>query len=53
MRTGYTHPIRNTKYLRPQEEWKGMIAIYLYLAGMGAGSFTIGTQEYGASESHM
>jgi formate-dependent nitrite reductase membrane component NrfD len=43
MRTGYTHPIRNTKYLRPQEEWKGIIAIYLYLAGMGAGSFIIGT----------
>ncbi len=43
MRTEYTHPIRSTKYLRPQEEWKGMIAIYLYLAGMGAGSFIIGT----------
>jgi polysulfide reductase chain C len=37
------HPIRNTKYLKPQEEWKGIIAIYLYLAGMGAGSFIIGT----------
>ncbi len=43
MRTADTHPIRNTKYLRPQEEWKGIIAIYLYLAGMGAGSFIIGT----------
>ena len=43
MRTEHTHPIRNTKYLKPQEEWKGIIAIYLYLAGMGAGSFIIGT----------
>jgi len=37
------HPIRNVRYLRPQKEWKEMIAIYLYLAGMGAGSFIIGT----------
>jgi len=37
------HPIRNTKFLRPQKEWKEIIAIYLYLAGMGAGSFVIGT----------
>jgi polysulfide reductase chain C len=37
------HPIRKVKYLRSQKEWKGMIAIYLYLAGMGAGSFIIGT----------
>jgi formate-dependent nitrite reductase membrane component NrfD len=36
------HPIRNTRFLRPQKEWKGIIAIYLYLAGMGAGSFVIG-----------
>ncbi len=43
MQTGPAHPIRNTKYLKPQEEWKGIIAIYLYLAGMGAGSFIIGT----------
>lgn len=43
MKTRYVHPIRNTKYLRPQEEWKGMIALYLYLAGMGAGSFIIGS----------
>jgi polysulfide reductase chain C len=43
MRTGYIHPIRNTKYLKPQKEWKEIIAIYLYLAGMGAGSFIIGT----------
>jgi polysulfide reductase chain C len=43
MRTGIIHPIKNTKYLRPQKEWKEIIAIYLYLAGMGAGSFIIGT----------
>jgi len=43
MRTEYTHPIRNTKYSKPQEEWKEIIAVYLYLAGMGAGSFIIGT----------
>jgi polysulfide reductase chain C len=37
------HPIRNVRYLRPQEEWKEIIATYLYLAGMGAGSYIIGT----------
>jgi len=43
MATGSTHPIRNVRYLRPQKEWKEIIAIYLYLAGMGAGSYVIGT----------
>ena len=43
MRTEPIHPIRNVKYLRPQREWKEIIAIYLYLAGMGAGSYVIGT----------
>ncbi len=28
--------------MKPQKEWKEIIAIYLYLAGMGAGSFVIG-----------
>jgi formate-dependent nitrite reductase membrane component NrfD len=37
------HPTRNVKYLRPQKEWKEILAVYLYLAGMGAGSFIIGT----------
>jgi formate-dependent nitrite reductase membrane component NrfD len=37
------HPTRHVKVLRPQEEWKQIIAIYLYLAGMGAGSYIIGT----------
>jgi polysulfide reductase chain C len=36
------HPMRNVRYLKPQKEWKEIIAIYLYLAGMGAGSFVIG-----------
>ena len=43
MKTEHIHPIRNVRYLRPQKEWKEIIAIYLYLAGMGAGSFIIGT----------
>ena len=30
------------KLLRPQRIWKWEIAIYLYMAGMGAGSFIIG-----------
>ena len=42
MRTEPIHPIRNVRHLRPQKEWKEIIAIYLYLAGMGAGSFIIG-----------
>ncbi len=36
------HFTRNIRHLRPQREWKEIIAIYLYLAGMGAGSFVIG-----------
>ena len=43
MRTDPIHPMRNVRFLRPQKEWKGIIAIYLYLAGMGAGSYVIGT----------
>src|SRR3972149_6799190 len=31
-----------TKFIRPQRLWKWEIAIYLYLAGMGAGSYIIG-----------
>lgn len=42
MRTQPIQPARNVRHLRPQEEWKEIIAIYLYLAGMGAGSFIIG-----------
>jgi polysulfide reductase chain C len=43
MTTEPIHPIRNVRYLRPQKEWKEIIAVYLYLAGMGAGSYIIGT----------
>jgi len=43
---GSVHPIRNARYLKPQKEWKEIIAIYLYLAGMGAGSFVIGVLIY-------
>jgi len=43
VKTEPMHPIRNVRYLRPQKEWNEIIAIYLYLAGMGAGSFVIGT----------
>ena len=43
MATEYIHPIRNVRYLKPQKEWKEIIALYLYLAGMGAGSYVIGT----------
>ena len=42
MPTGFIHPIRQRRVLRPQEEWKEIIAIYLYMAGMGAGSYIIG-----------
>jgi formate-dependent nitrite reductase membrane component NrfD len=35
-------PVRLTKHVRPQQEWNVIIAVYLYLAGMGAGSFIIG-----------
>jgi len=41
--------MRNVRYLRPQKEWNEIIAIYLYLAGMGAGSFVICTLIHWAS----
>jgi polysulfide reductase chain C len=37
------HLKKNVRRLRPQEHWGWIIAIYLYLAGMGAGSYIIGT----------
>jgi formate-dependent nitrite reductase membrane component NrfD len=43
MTTETIHPVRNIRHLKPQKEWKEIIAVYLYLAGMGAGSFVIGT----------
>jgi polysulfide reductase chain C len=42
MATKYILPIRSVRFLRPQKEWKEIIAVYLYLAGMGAGSYIIG-----------
>jgi formate-dependent nitrite reductase membrane component NrfD len=42
MMTEPTIPIRNPKFQRPQREWRWEIAIYLYMAGMGAGSFVVG-----------
>ncbi len=36
-------PVRDLKNIRPQKEWNELIAVYLYLAGMGAGSFVMGT----------
>ena len=42
MNTESVHPITHVKHLKPQEHWGWIIAIYLYLAGMGAGSFVIG-----------
>lgn len=34
---------RMLKHVRSQHEWRWEIAVYLYLAGMGAGSFVIGS----------
>lgn len=42
MTTESIQPIRLAKQAKPQQEWNVIIAIYLYLAGMGAGSFVIG-----------
>ena len=42
MATENVYPIRDARHPRPQKEWKEIIAVYLYLAGMGAGSFIIG-----------
>ncbi|MBM4338120.1 MAG: hypothetical protein FJ110_01110 [Deltaproteobacteria bacterium] len=42
METEFLPPINLRKPFKPQQEWKVIIAIYLYLAGMGAGSFIIG-----------
>jgi polysulfide reductase chain C len=35
-------PMSNTRYVKPQEHWGWPIALDLYLAGTGAGSFIIG-----------
>ncbi len=41
--TGSFNSSRIGRHLKPQHHWGWIIAIYLYLAGMGAGSFIIGT----------
>gem|GEM_PF-105842 len=41
--TEFNYPVRQARHLKPQKYWGWIIAIYLYLAGMGAGSFIIGT----------
>ena len=33
----------NIQHCGPQKEWKEIVAVYLFFAGMGAGSFVIGT----------
>ena len=35
-------PIKDSKNLKPQHIWRWEIAVYLYMAGMGAGSYVIG-----------
>lgn len=35
-------PLMNSKNLKPQHIWRWEIAVYLYMAGMGAGAFVIG-----------
>ena len=34
--------LKNVLSLKPQKEWGWQVAVYLYLAGMGAGAFVIG-----------
>src|SRR5512135_403272 len=36
-------PARDLRSIRSQKEWNELIAVYLYLSVMGAGSFVIGT----------
>ena len=42
MNTDRVNPLTKTRYMKPQEPWNWQIAVYLFLAGMGAGSFAIG-----------
>ena len=37
-----TGPLKESKTPRPQHIWRWEIAVYLYMAGMGAGAFVIG-----------
>ena len=36
------NPVINSQYLQPQHEWGWQVALYLYLAGMGAGATMMG-----------
>jgi formate-dependent nitrite reductase membrane component NrfD len=42
MLTETSGPIKDSKNLKPQHIWRWEIAVYLYMAGMGAGSYVIG-----------
>jgi len=42
MYTGRAYPVDYRRYLKPQTEWGWQVAVYLYLAGIGSGSFAIG-----------
>lgn len=49
--TRFLYSPRIGRHLKPQHHWGWIIAIYLYLAGMGAGSFIIGTLIHWFTES--
>ncbi len=36
------NPVINSRYLKPQHEWGWQVAVYLYLAGIGAGALALG-----------
>ncbi len=42
MATGQVNQIENIKHLKPQKEWGWQVAVYLFLAGIGAGSLAFG-----------
>jgi polysulfide reductase chain C len=40
--TGQANQIEDIKHLKPQKEWGWQVAVYLFLAGIGAGSLAFG-----------
>jgi len=42
MNTGRANPAIHSRYPKPQNEWGWQVIVYLYLAGIGSGSFAIG-----------
>ena len=42
MDADWVSPAESLKYQRPQKEWGWQVAVYLYLAGIGAGALAIG-----------